>query len=52
MGMPNAIGVITRKDFRAPEDAEVVRLIREAGAILTCVTNTSEVKIFRKNANN
>ena len=46
-GMPNATGIIARKEFRSPEDAEVVKLMRESGAILTCVTNTSEVKFLK-----
>jgi Asp-tRNA(Asn)/Glu-tRNA(Gln) amidotransferase A subunit family amidase len=41
--MSNATGIVDRKDFRAPEDADVVKLMRQAGAILTCLTNTSEV---------
>ena len=42
-GMPNSTGIVARKDFRAPEDAVIVKYMREAGAILLCVTNTSEV---------
>ena len=41
--MPNATGVCVRKDFRAPDDADVVKHLKSAGAILTCLTNTSEV---------
>jgi fatty acid amide hydrolase 2 len=41
--MPNTTGIIARKDFRAPEDADVVKYMKESGAILTCLTNTSEV---------
>jgi fatty acid amide hydrolase 2 len=41
--MPNTTGIIARKDFKAPIDADVVRHMKEAGGILTCLTNTSEV---------
>jgi Asp-tRNA(Asn)/Glu-tRNA(Gln) amidotransferase A subunit family amidase len=42
-GMPNSTGIIDRKDYRAPGDADVVKYMKEAGGILTCLTNTSEV---------
>jgi fatty acid amide hydrolase 2 len=47
-GMPNTTGLCNRKDFVAPEDADVVTNLRNAGAILTCLTNTSEVKKKKK----
>ncbi len=50
-GMPNATGSIKRKDFRAPDDADVVRYMREAGGILTCLTNTSELCIWLESVN-
>ena len=49
--MPNTAGVIARKDFRAPEDADVVRYMREAGGILTCLTNTSEGCMWFESSN-
>ena len=42
-GMPNSAGLYARKDEIAKEDNDVVKNVRNAGAILTCVTNTSEV---------
>jgi Asp-tRNA(Asn)/Glu-tRNA(Gln) amidotransferase A subunit family amidase len=42
-GKPNTTGLIKRKHFLAPEDAVSVRHLKEAGAVLTCLTNTSEV---------
>ena len=50
-GMPNSTGVIARKDFRAPEDAIIVKYMREAGAILLCVTNTSEGCMWMESSN-
>ena len=44
--MPNATGLISRKDFRSSENADVVVNLKNAGAILTCMTNTSEVLNF------
>lgn len=41
--MPNATGLMSRKDAVASEDADVVVNLKKAGAILTCLTNTSEV---------
>ncbi len=48
--MPNSTGIVDRRDFRAPEDADVVNYMRKAGGILICLTNTSEV-IFFLNSN-
>ena len=42
-GMPNTTGSKFRKDIRAPHDADVVKYMRQSGAILTCLTNTSEL---------
>ena len=47
-GQPNTTGVIDRKDIMAPEDADVVKNMKQAGAILTCLTNTSEVILLIK----
>lgn len=50
-GMPNATGVFARKNFVVPYDADVVKYIRQAGAILTCVTNTSEACMWMESNN-
>jgi fatty acid amide hydrolase 2 len=50
-GMPNSAGVIARKHLRSAEDANVVRYMREAGAILTCMTNTSEACMWLESHN-
>ena len=42
-GMLHTLGIIARKHVRAHEDAECVRLMREAGAIPLAVTNVPEV---------
>ena len=44
--MPTSTGLISRKDIKSDHDADVVKNLREAGAILTCLTNTSEVSNF------
>lgn len=36
-------GSVKRKGFKAEKDGEAVRLIREAGAIVLLVSNTSEL---------
>lgn len=50
-GMPNATGIISRKHIRVPDDADVVRHMRQAGAILTCLTNTSEACMWLESNN-
>ncbi|XP_026741569.1 fatty-acid amide hydrolase 2 isoform X2 [Trichoplusia ni] len=42
-GLLHTLGVLARKDIRAHEDAECVRLMREAGAIPLAVTNVPEI---------
>lgn len=49
--MPNATGLIYRSDFRAPEDCDIVKNMRKAGAILLCVTNTSELCMWMESRN-
>lgn len=49
--MPNTTGIIARKDFKAPKDADVVKYMRESGAILTCLTNTSEGCMWFESSN-
>lgn len=50
-GMPNATGLISRKDFRSSENADVVVNLKNAGAILTCMTNTSELCMWLESSN-
>ncbi len=50
-GQPNTTGIIARKDFVAPVDADVVRWTRKAGAILICLTNTSEGCMWFESSN-
>ncbi|CAF0935190.1 unnamed protein product [Brachionus calyciflorus] len=40
--MTNSSGLVSRKDFRAPQDSLVVTYMKKAGAILTCTTNIPE----------
>ncbi|CAH2092616.1 unnamed protein product [Euphydryas editha] len=42
-GMLHTLGIIARRDIRADEDAECVRLLRDAGAIPVAVTNVPEI---------
>ena len=49
--MPNASGLVKRKNFRAPEDADVVKNMRMSGAILLCTTNTSELCMWFESSN-
>jgi Asp-tRNA(Asn)/Glu-tRNA(Gln) amidotransferase A subunit family amidase len=41
--MLHTIGLIARKDCKADVDAEAVKLMKEAGAILIAVSNVPEV---------
>ncbi|RNA24593.1 fatty-acid amide hydrolase 2 [Brachionus plicatilis] len=50
-GMSNNSGLVCRKDIRAPEDAIVVKYMKDSGAILTCLTNTSEVCMWLESSN-
>jgi fatty acid amide hydrolase 2 len=49
--MPCATGLVDRKNFRASEDADIVKNMRKSGAILLCVTNTSEMCIWMESRN-
>jgi fatty acid amide hydrolase 2 len=42
-GMPNAAGLVSRRDHRADTTAPAVQRLRDAGAIPVGVTNTSEL---------
>ncbi|CAB3230211.1 unnamed protein product [Arctia plantaginis] len=50
-GMLHTLGVASRKHIRATEDAECVRLLREAGAIPVAVTNVPELNKWQETRN-
>jgi fatty acid amide hydrolase len=45
------LGVLAKKGERAKSDAVVVRLLREAGAIVIAKTNVSQLLLFHESAN-
>jgi fatty acid amide hydrolase 2 len=50
-GMPNAAGLVSRRDLRAERDAPAVARLRAAGAIPLGVTNTSELTMWIESHN-
>ncbi len=50
-GMPNASGMVSRKDLISKEDATAVARVRQAGAIPMGVTNTSELCMWYESYN-
>jgi fatty acid amide hydrolase 2 len=50
-GMPNTAGVVARKCIVSENDSDVVKHMRRAGAILTCMTNTSEGCMWLESSN-
>jgi fatty acid amide hydrolase 2 len=50
-GMPNAAGLVHRRDIRAEADASAVARLRAAGAIPIGVTNTSEATMWIESSN-
>jgi fatty acid amide hydrolase 2 len=50
-GMPNAAGLVHRREFRADADAPAVARLRAAGAIPIGVTNTSEATMWIESSN-
>jgi fatty acid amide hydrolase 2 len=50
-GMPQSAGLVSRRDFRAKEDAITVARIRASGAIPLGVTNTSELCMWMESSN-
>jgi fatty acid amide hydrolase 2 len=50
-GMPNAAGLVHRRDLRADADAPAVARLRAAGAIPIGVTNTSEATMWIESNN-
>lgn len=50
-GMPQAAGLLSRRELRSEEDATAVARIRKAGAIPLGVTNTSELCMWMESDN-
>ena len=50
-GLPNAAGLVSRRDHRAPADAPTVANLRAAGAIPLGLTNTSELCMWMESTN-
>ena len=50
-GMPNAAGLVARRDHRSTQDAPTVARLRAAGAIPLGVTNTSEMTMWIESTN-
>ncbi|XP_027237585.1 fatty-acid amide hydrolase 2-A isoform X2 [Penaeus vannamei] len=50
-GLRQTAGLYSRRNFIAEEDADVVHLMREAGAIPLCVTNVSELCMWWESSN-
>ncbi len=50
-GMPNAAGLVARKDHRADESAPAAQRLLDAGAICLGVTNTSELCMWIESDN-
>lgn len=44
-------GLVVRKDYRANDDADSIRLMRQAGAIPIATTNVSEVGMWWESSN-
>lgn len=50
-GMPWTAGLVSRRDVRADRDAVTVKRLRDAGAIVMGVTNTSELCMWFESVN-
>lgn len=50
-GMPNTAGLLSRRGVVAERDAVTVRRLRDAGAIVLGVTNTSELCMWMESSN-
>ncbi len=50
-GMPQAAGVVARREYRASENAPTVQRLLDAGAIPLGVTNTSELTLWIESDN-
>lgn len=44
-------GILSRRDTKATEDAECIRLLRESGAIIICKTSIPEVNLWQETRN-
>lgn len=50
-GLHNSAGLVKRKNVVSTEDAEVIRLMKQAGGILLCATNISELGLWFESTN-
>ncbi|XP_078037813.1 fatty-acid amide hydrolase 2 [Augochlora pura] len=50
-GMLHTMGLTTRRDYRSPEDATVVNLVKKAGGILIAKTNIPELNLWTESRN-
>ncbi|XP_076655334.1 fatty-acid amide hydrolase 2 [Halictus rubicundus] len=51
-GMLHTMGLTNRRDYRSPEDATVVHLVKQAGGILIAKTNIPELNLWTESRNN
>lgn len=51
-GMLHTLGLMNRRDYRSPEDATVVHLVKKAGGILIAKTNIPEMNLWTESRNN
>jgi fatty acid amide hydrolase 2 len=49
--MKNSVGLVCRKNIKADSDADVIKLMKNAGAILLCITNMSELGLWIETSN-
>lgn len=49
--MKQTAGLVCRKDYKSPEDAESIRLLRQAGGIPIAKTNVSELAMWWESNN-
>jgi fatty acid amide hydrolase 2 len=47
----HTLGIVARRTIKAKEDAECVRLMKEAGAILICTSNIPEINRWQETRN-
>lgn len=50
-GEPTTIGVLSKRNHRAGQDAAIVKLLREAGAVILGRTNVSQFMLFVESRN-
>lgn len=50
-GRKNSAGLVCRKNIIAEQDAQVIKLMKKAGAILLCITNVSELGLWCEASN-